>query len=170
MRRVVQITLAVAVIAGTGCGNDVSGSDRDAGAAGSGAGPTDKEKLARLTKSRRSLTIKAGDSQYGSVLFSKGNRAIYYFERESTRTPKCYGACAQAWPSALTRGRPQAGAGVKPGLLGRTRRANGKTQATYKGHPLYYYVNDPRGAVGCHNVEEFGGLWVAVKPSGDPVG
>ena len=42
-------------------------------------------------------------------------------------------------------------------------------QVTYSGHPLYYYVDDPPGEVLCHGVEEFGGLWLVVDPSGEAV-
>jgi hypothetical protein len=37
---------------------------------------------------------------------------------------------------------------------------------TYAGHPLYYYVDDSPGTILCHDVEEFGGLWLVVKPNG----
>jgi hypothetical protein len=39
---------------------------------------------------------------------------------------------------------------------------------TYAGHPLYYYVDDPRGEVLCNDVEEFVGLWLVIGPGGDP--
>jgi len=112
------------------------------------------------------VTIKTAPSQFGKVLFSGSNRAIYYFDKESTSKPECYGACAKAWPPVLTSGRPQAAGRVRQGLLGTKKRSNGRRQVTYDGHPLYFYVDDPEGEVLCHNVEEFGGLWLAVKPSG----
>jgi predicted lipoprotein with Yx(FWY)xxD motif len=115
------------------------------------------------------VTIKSAGSQFGKVLFSKSERAIYYFDKETTSKPECYGACANAWPPVLTKGRPQAAGRVRQGLLGTKRRGNGKKQVTYDGHPLYYYVDDPKGKVLCHNIEEFGGLWLAVKPNGKPV-
>jgi len=170
MKRLLQVSLAAAALAGAGCGGDDSGTEGSPAAAESSDGSNGTTKLARNAKPATSgTTIKTRGSQYGKVLFSKGNRAIYYFDKESNRTPKCYGSCARAWPPVLTAGRPRAAGGVKSDLLGRTARSNGKKQATYKGHPLYFYVNDPRGEVGCHNVEEFGGLWLAVKPSGNPV-
>ncbi len=58
--------------------------------------------------------------------------------------------------------------GAKQRLLGTTRRKNGKLQATYAGHPLYYYVHDSPGNILCHDVVEFGGRWLVVKPSGKP--
>jgi predicted lipoprotein with Yx(FWY)xxD motif len=113
--------------------------------------------------------IKAADSQYGSVLFGGADRAIYLFDKEKSSRPACYGACAAAWPPVLTKGDPVAVDGADSKLVGMTARRDGSTQVTYNGHPLYYYVNDPAGTVGCHNVEEFGGLWLAVEPGGDAV-
>jgi predicted lipoprotein with Yx(FWY)xxD motif len=143
-----------------------SGSNRDAARVEPTAGRT---KAAEHAAPVSGLTIKTSNSPYGEVLFSKGERAIYYFGKESTRRARCYGECAQAWPPVITRGRPQAGTGAKAALLGTTRRSDGRRQVTYDGHPLYFYVNDPPGEVGCHNVEEFGGLWLAVQPTGSPV-
>jgi hypothetical protein len=38
---------------------------------------------------------------------------------------------------------------------------------TYAGHPLYYYAHEGKTQVLCHDVREFGGLWLAVTPSGE---
>jgi Secreted repeat of unknown function len=40
------------------------------------------------------------------------------------------------------------------------------TQATYGGHPLYYYAHEAEDDVKCHNIQGFGGLWLVVTPSG----
>jgi predicted lipoprotein with Yx(FWY)xxD motif len=70
----------------------------------------------------------------------------------------------------LTDGKPLAGAGARATLLGSTRRSNGSTQVTYRGHPLYYYVGDRHaGEVLCQDVEEFGGRWYVVTPRGSAV-
>jgi predicted lipoprotein with Yx(FWY)xxD motif len=113
--------------------------------------------------------IATGDSQFGEALFDDDRRAIYYFDRETTGRSECYGECAAAWPPVLTEGAPRAGGGAQADLLGTTRRDDGATQVTYAGRPLYYYVDDPPGQILCHNVSEFGGLWLAVQPSGEPV-
>ena len=70
----------------------------------------------------------------------------------------------------LTRGRPRAGRGVPAGGLGTTRRRGGKRQVTVDGQPLYFYVGDAPGRVLCHDVDEFGGRWLVVRPGGTPVG
>lgn len=113
--------------------------------------------------------VEVADSQFGSVLFDEDERAIYFFDKEATERSECYGACAEAWPPVLTEGEPEAGGGAEAGLLGTTERRDGTTQVTYNSRPLYYYVDDAPGEVGCHNVEEFGGLWLAVDPSGDAI-
>ena len=40
---------------------------------------------------------------------------------------------------------------------------------TINGKPLYYYVDDSPGRVLCHNVQEFGALWLVVRPDGGSV-
>jgi predicted lipoprotein with Yx(FWY)xxD motif len=114
-------------------------------------------------------TIEIADSQYGSILFDSDQQAIYLFDKETSDTSECYGDCAAAWPPVLTGGDPQAGEGIDAKQLGTTERDDGSTQVTYAGHPLYYYVDDGPGQVLCHNVEEFGGLWLVVDPSGEAV-
>jgi len=113
--------------------------------------------------------ISTGDSQFGEVLFDSEQRAIYYFDKEKTSESECYGDCAVAWPPVLTDGDPRADGGAQGRLLGTTERRDGSLQVTYDGRPLYYYVDDPAGVVLCHNVDEFGGLWLAVQPDGAPV-
>jgi predicted lipoprotein with Yx(FWY)xxD motif len=119
---------------------------------------------------RRGIRIKPVDSQFGTIVGDGRGQAVYLFDREETKKSECYGDCARAWPPVLTRGRPVAGKGIRGRLLGTTRRRNGKRQVTYDGRPLYYYVDDAPGRVLCHNVSEFGGLWLVVRPDGTPVG
>jgi predicted lipoprotein with Yx(FWY)xxD motif len=67
----------------------------------------------------------------------------------------------------FAKGSLRAGAGVRQALIGTTRRRNGRRQVTYNGWPLYYYVSDRRpGQVTCQNVDQFGGLWLVVRPDG----
>ena len=54
-------------------------------------------------------------------------------------------------------------------MLGTTKRPGGRVQVTYGGRPLYYYVGDPVGQVRCQNVNEFGGRWRVIQPSGATV-
>ncbi|MEJ7755390.1 MAG: hypothetical protein WKF83_02740 [Nocardioidaceae bacterium] len=116
----------------------------------------------------RGTVIRTAASDFGEMLFDRSGQAIYLFEKESTKRARCYGACAEAWPPVLTKGEPRASAKTRQGLLGTTRRNDGSTQVTYAGHPLYFYVNEGKNEVLCHNVNQFGALWLVVTPGGDP--
>ena len=73
--------------------------------------------------------------------------------------------------AATTTGAPLAGAGANASLLGTTARGDGTTEVTYKGHPLYYFVGDMApGDTKGQGLNEEGGLWWIVSPSGDAIG
>src|SRR2546423_702065 len=104
-------------------------------------------------------------SRFGTILFDSRGFALYAFTHDTKGKSTCYGACAKAWPPYLVKG-----AAPKGRLLGTTRRADGSTQVTFAGRPLYYYVGDRSpGQILCQNVSEFGGLWLVVRPSGSLV-
>lgn len=114
----------------------------------------------------RTLTVRS--TRYGRVLFDGRRRVLYAFTRDRRGGPsRCYGACAKAWPVYFAKGivlRP--GAGIRRSLIGTTRRRDGRRQYTYNGWPLYYYAHEGPGEVKCQNVDEFGGLWLVVRPNG----
>ena len=181
MNRLVTIAAIIGALALAACGGD----DDDAPAAqapatettnaaetGAADAPEEKqhaEDERPAGEDKPGTTIATGESQFGEILFDGSDQAIYLFDKESSDTSECYGDCAAAWPPVLTDGQPQAEGGVDAKLLGTTKRDDGSTQVTYGGHPLYYYVDDPVGEVLCHNVEEFGGLWLVLEPGGDAV-
>ena len=116
----------------------------------------------------RGRTVKAVDSDFGRILANSRGQAFYVFDKETSARPECHGACAKAWPPVLTEGRPVAD-GVPARHLGTTRRRSGRRQVTVDGQPLYFYVDDAPGRVLCHDVVEFGGRWLVVRPGGTPV-
>ena len=189
MRRfaLLLLPLAAAALIGAGCGDDdangdgsASGSEAamqrgeddamkgDSGEAMESDSKMTSEKAmkAEASMSAKGTRVKVVSSDYGQVIADGKGEAFYLFDKENSKKPRCYGACASAWPPVLTKGKPVAGSGAKQSLLGTTNRANGKLQVTYAGQPLYYYVDDSPGTILCHDVEEFGGLWLVVKPNG----
>jgi predicted lipoprotein with Yx(FWY)xxD motif len=158
---VLCLTFSGAIVA---CGGGDEGSNEPAS---NDSGGTPVAEKGAADAARRGASVKVMNSRYGRMLFDGRGRALYLFTRERTSRSRCYGECAVAWPPFLTRGKPQARGGVKSRLLGTTRRRDGKTQVTYRGQPLYYYVDDRRpGQVLCQDVVEFGGTWLVVSPSG----
>jgi predicted lipoprotein with Yx(FWY)xxD motif len=59
-------------------------------------------------------------------------------------TSKCNGSCATFWPPV--KGPAAVGAGVT-GKLATIKQADGSTQATYNGHPLYTACDRVRGGL-----------------------
>jgi predicted lipoprotein with Yx(FWY)xxD motif len=114
----------------------------------------------------KGTTIAVGDSEYGEMIFDSDDQAIYIFQNDSKDKTVCYGECAAAWPPVITKGDPQAAKGVDASLLGTVERRDGSLQVTYAGQPLYYYVNEGPGEVGCHNVNLNGGFWWVIGPDG----
>ena len=115
---------------------------------------------------RTDITVRGSD--FGEMIWAPGHQAIYMFEKDGRNKSRCYGQCAKAWPPVLTQGRPKAGRGVDPELLGSTRRRNGARQVTYAGKPLYTYAHEGRDQVFCHDVRLNGGYWWVLGPTGEP--
>jgi len=182
MRRLaLLLPFAAAALIAAGCGeNDANGSGSASGSDGTamekaeeamkGDAMESEAMTAEASRSAKGTRVKVVSSDYGRVLADGKGEAFYLFDKENSKKPRCYGACASVWPPVLTKGKPKAADGVRQSLLGSTRRSNGKLQVTYAGQPLYYYVDDSPGTILCHDVAEFGGLWLVVKPNGRPAG
>ena len=99
-----------------------------------------------------------------SVLANARGFTLYSFAPDTPSRSVCNGSCAAYWPPV--KGPVTAGPGVT-GRLGTITRADGSTQATYDGHPLYTYVGDgaPGQAHG-NNLNLNGGLWREVPTAG----
>jgi predicted lipoprotein with Yx(FWY)xxD motif len=170
--RVSTLALCLLVISCSDTSTSSRGTPPTSGATTSGASTpsTSHDKTVdtheKPTDEPRGTQIITADSDYGSMLFDASGQPIYLFDAEDGSRPQCYDDCAKAWPPVLTDGAPSARDDVRPGLLGTTRRADGADQVTYAGHPLYHYADEGKYEVLCHNVEEFGGTWLVVRPDG----
>jgi predicted lipoprotein with Yx(FWY)xxD motif len=173
MFRPTLLALAATALVAAGCGDDDANGSKDAAPAAETAmkEKTQDEAMKEdeAMAAKRGATVKVVRSQFGRVIADRRGEAFYLFDKEKGKRSQCYGECAVAWPPVLTKGKPRAGTGADADLLGTTKRRNGKLQATYKGHPLYYYKDDEPGRILCHNVDEFGGLWLVVNPRGEAV-
>ncbi len=99
-----------------------------------------------------------------TVLTNAAGRTLYWFAPDTSSKSACNGSCAAYWPPV---GGPlKAGAGVT-GQLGTITRADGSTQETYNGHPLYTYIGDSGpGQANGNNLNLNGGLWHVVPVAG----
>ncbi len=87
----------------------------------------------------------ASAASLGTFLTGAGGMTLYTYAGDGLNNSTCTGECATAWPPLMVvaGGQPTAGAGVT-GKLGTIRRADGTTQVTYDGLPLYYWQGDAK--------------------------
>jgi predicted lipoprotein with Yx(FWY)xxD motif len=150
--------LALMAVVIAGCGGSSSSSATGSAAAvtpassGSGGG---------------SATVDVADNpQLGKILVDSKGNTLYTFQKDTGTQSMCAGSCASIWPPLTTSGHPT-GSGVSAGMLGTTKRSDGSTQVTFGGHPLYTYTADSGpGQTTGNGIDEFGGIWNAVQPSG----
>jgi predicted lipoprotein with Yx(FWY)xxD motif len=147
-----------------GCGSSSSSAKGDPAPAQATSAPTATSAKSKGPK------LKITDSDYGRILANGRGRALYLFTADKGNASTCSGDCATAWPPYTVKRKPAAGPGSKAGLIGTTRRSDGRLQATYAGHPVYFYVGDNEpGEVLCQAVNEFGGFWYVLQANGKAV-
>jgi predicted lipoprotein with Yx(FWY)xxD motif len=112
---------------------------------------------------------------YGEYLVDNAGRPLYLFKKNEHEISQpdqveCKDACATAWPPLMTSAAPSAVPPVNGTLLATVERPEGSSQVTYNGWPLYRYAKDggPERVTG-QGVEDFGGKWYLVSPSGQEV-
>jgi predicted lipoprotein with Yx(FWY)xxD motif len=114
--------------------------------------------------------VKTGPSKLGQILVDAKGKTLYLWAHDKGRRSTCYGDCAEYWPPLISRGRPLARGSAQAGLLGTSRRRDGRMQVTYAGHPLYYFVQDTKpGQTKGEGLTGFGGRWDPVSAAGTAV-
>jgi predicted lipoprotein with Yx(FWY)xxD motif len=163
MRMSLIVPAALIVAALAGCGDSTSAMETTQTRAAAPAPPA-------AEAARNGPKIKLVESDYGTILSNGRGRALYLFTADQGKGSNCSGDCATAWPPYIVKSTPVAGEGVKAGKIGTTKRSDGRLQATYAGHPVYFYVSDDEpGEVLCQAVSEFGGYWYVIRASGRAV-
>lgn len=90
---------------------------------------------------------------------SKG-MTLYYFTLDTDGTSACYGDCEKAWPVFYAKDLTVS-SDLSAADFGTTTRKDGKKETTYKGWPLYYWVQDQKpGDMTGENVH---GVWFILK-------
>jgi predicted lipoprotein with Yx(FWY)xxD motif len=169
---------AVALLAVAGCGsssNSTTGSSSTAGESGGGAYGSSGETTSKPTTSTPAVGAAVVSvstvPKVGKVIVDKKGFTLYDFHNDKGDNSSCYGACAAAWPAALTEGEPQVGEGAMASKIGMTERKDGTLQVTYAGHPMYTFVEDKKpGEAHGNDTSAFGAQWYALMPSGEEAG
>jgi predicted lipoprotein with Yx(FWY)xxD motif len=148
--------LAALAVAAAACGGN---DDEPSGTAAPAAPATTAAPAAG------SATVAVASSRLGDILVDADGRTLYVFTKDKGDQSACSGECAANWP-ALT-GTATAGAGAQAALLSTAAQADGSTQVTYGGKPLYYFAGDAKP--GDTNGQGVGSVWYAVTADGEVV-
>lgn len=163
-RRPAAVAAAASLLLlGGACGN---------GGAGGGGSPSSGVPSEHGESSAKARTVAArSGAGLGKILSGGQDKTLYVFEKDKSPESTCSGACALAWPPMIVKAPPVAGeGGVRKSLLGTSKRADGKTQVTYKGRPLYFHQADQRaGQANGQGLEQFGARWFVLGTDGEAV-
>ena len=153
--RMLLAVLAVAAAAAVLAACSSSGSSS---AGGSGSTSTSSPVATTAGSSLKTATIGGA-----TVLTNAQGFTLYSFAPDTPTKSNCNGTCAQNWPPVKG---PATASGVS-GTFGTIKRADGSTQATFDGHPLYAFAGDTApGQNKGNGLNAAGGLWHEVTTSG----
>ncbi len=156
--RTVSTSAALAGLAGAGlllvsaCGSN-SGTSSGSPTSGQSPAPTG--------------AVSVGATPFGKVLVDPADMTLYAFANDSRGHSVCTGSCAAYWPPVPGADAPHGGAAPMSAKFGTIKRADGSSQLTVNGFPMYTYVGDssPGQAKG-QGLNLSGGLWWVVSPDG----
>jgi predicted lipoprotein with Yx(FWY)xxD motif len=147
---------ALALVFAACGGDDDDGGDDNGGNGGAptsaAASPTTETGASPTTEAASTpaavdgVTISTAEGPEGPILVDADGLTLYTFDNDvaGSGASACTGGCLQAWPPATVAAAsatPTAGDDVT-GELGTITRDDGTIQVTYKGKPLYRFVND----------------------------
>lgn len=101
----------------------------------------------------------------GKYLSDTEGKTLYWFKNDSPGKSSCAGPCLEKWP-LYYREKVAAPKDIKPGDFGTITRKDGKKQTTFRGYPLYYWVNDKQP--GDTNGQGVNNVWFVVNPDNFP--
>jgi len=141
------------------------------GAAAAGVSGCSKNDAAPAADQDAVATIKVGTSAtLGSYLTDANGNALYFFARDVDGSNTCTSAtCQPQWPVYYEPNLKVPHA-LRAEDFGTKTTADGRTQTTYKGWPLYYYAplsngTNTREAAGLTSGNGVGSVWHVVHPN-----
>lgn len=92
-------------------------------------------------------------------------KTLYWFKKDSPGKSACSGPCLEKWP-IYYRETVAAPKGIKEEEFGTITREDGKKQTTFRGYPLYYWINDKQK--GETNGQGVNNVWYVINPDNFP--
>jgi len=139
-------------------------------ACGSSSTPPSSSSTTNPAGALASVAIKTMSTNKGTVLVTPTGLTLYWFANDTATQSNCNGSCATYWKPLLGNAVAAAGTSLPHGF-GTIKRADGQTQITYDGHPLYTYTGDTTsGQLNGNGLDASGGMWWAITPTGSELG
>ena len=101
----------------------------------------------------------------GKYLTDTEGKSLYWFKKDAPGTSACAGPCLEKWP-IYYRDAVKAPEGVKAEDFGTITRGDGSKQTTFRGYPLYYWVNDKQA--GDTSGQGVNNVWYVIDPANFP--
>lgn len=101
----------------------------------------------------------------GKYLTDAKGKTLYWFKKDSPGKSACAGPCVEKWP-LYHREMVAADKALKAGDFGTITREDGKKQTTFRGYPLYYWMNDKQA--GDTTGQGVNDVWFVVNPDNFP--
>jgi predicted lipoprotein with Yx(FWY)xxD motif len=122
--------------------------------------------LAGSARHHGGMQISSVKTSLGRVVSNHKGRAMFRFLKDGHNKSRCPANCREIWPPVMSASKARAGKHIAAAHLGHT----SKGQVTYYGHPLYYYIADPKpGKTTGDGKKEFGDHWYVVSTHGKSV-
>lgn len=103
--------------------------------------------------------------ELGKYLTDTEGKTLYWFKNDSPGKSACMGPCAEKWPVYFreTVAPPE---GIDAKDFGTISREDGTKQTTFRGYPLYYWINDKQA--GDTTGQGVNNVWFVVNPDTFP--
>lgn len=97
----------------------------------------------------------------GKYFTDTEGKTLYWFKKDSPGKSACTAACVDKWP-IYYRETVAAPKGIEGKDFGTITREDGKKQTTFRGYPLYYWVNDKQP--GDTTGQAVNNVWFVINP------
>jgi len=101
----------------------------------------------------------------GKYLTDTEGRTLYWFQKDTPGKSACLNGCLEKWP-IYYRETVAPPPSISKDDFGTITRDDGKKQTTFRGYPLYYWINDVNSAdTKGHGINN---VWFVVNPANFP--
>jgi predicted lipoprotein with Yx(FWY)xxD motif len=101
----------------------------------------------------------------GKYFTDTEGKTLYWFKKDSPGKSACSGPCLEKWP-IYYRETVAAPKGINAEEFGTITRDDGQKQTTFRGYPLYYWINDKEA--GETNGQGINNVWYVINPDNFP--